>query len=133
MPSKTSSTSTKRTPLELTSSECIAVLDNRLPAGFAPGLAELARSCYLTLIWQAISRPQAADMAVHLARGIGTDIGGRSFYIPKGTGAETAKVAAAITREFNGRNTAELAVKYRLTQMRVYQILKAARVLRRGS
>lgn len=58
--------------------------------------------------------------------------GGRQLYLPKGEGLRLALRDAQIWQEFDGRNTAALAIKHRLTTVRVYQILAEQRALRRG-
>ncbi|MFX6383803.1 Mor transcription activator family protein, partial [Acinetobacter baumannii] len=58
--------------------------------------------------------------------------GGRPLYLPKGAMLETALLHARIWHEFNGRNTEELADRYRLTVRQVQKIIKQQMRYRRG-
>ena len=57
--------------------------------------------------------------------------GGIQFYLPKAQRWQQAIRDNRIWREFNGKNTSELAQSYRLTEVRIYEILREQRILRR--
>ena len=61
--------------------------------------------------------------ALALVEDIRAHYGGNQIYIPRGDKFNRAKLHAAIRREFNGRNYAELARRHGLTEMRVRQIV----------
>lgn len=49
--------------------------------------------------------------------------GGEAIYVPKIETLEAADRAARIREEYNGSNAPLLARKYKLTRMRIYQIV----------
>lgn len=53
--------------------------------------------------------------------------GGRQFYLPSGKNLDLALRDAMIFKEFNGRNSIELAEKHGMTQQNVYRIIKKLR------
>ncbi|TVP15759.1 hypothetical protein AYI87_04655 [Shewanella sp. KCT] len=55
--------------------------------------------------------------------------GGRDFYVPNGARLKAALKAIHIYREFNGRNTNELAFKYCFTSRRIDQIIQEQRAI----
>lgn len=67
----------------------------------------------------------AREITVLLAR----HFGGHPIYIPKGNSLDLAIRDTKIWHEFNGRNVTELARRYKLTDMRVYSIIKVQRRL----
>lgn len=52
--------------------------------------------------------------------------GGQDLYIPKGVAWDLSERDRQMVKEFNGHNHDQLARKYNLTTVRVYQILKVA-------
>lgn len=62
---------------------------------------------------------------------LGNHFGGRQTYLPKGESLRSAMRDQQIWQEFNGRNQDELARKFDLTVIRVYQILSEQRALHR--
>lgn len=61
--------------------------------------------------------------ACSIASEVAKDWGGMQIYFPKGLSLRDIK----IFQEFTGNNHTELARKYNLTEVRVYQILEKAR------
>lgn len=55
--------------------------------------------------------------------------GGRMVYLPRGDRLRTALRDAELWRRFNGRNSAELAHEYRVSEIHCYAILKKQRQL----
>lgn len=52
--------------------------------------------------------------------------GGQPIYIPKGMAHDLTERDMALFKEFNGHNHNELARKYNISVVRVYQLLKIA-------
>ncbi len=75
---------------------------------------------------------QAVDEAREVVLALAVYFGGRPLYLPKGAMLETALLHARIWHEFNGRNTEELADRYRLTVRQVQKIIKQQMRYRRG-
>lgn len=100
-----------------------AVLD----PGFLAGQRELAESVFMGLINSPLSKSNTAQELAHAAIyaliQIGHDLGGTSVYLPNGHALGAIARRRAIRAEFNGRNLTQLARKYRLTEVRIRQIL----------
>lgn len=90
-------------------------------------LADLADQVAIKLAALGIEPEHAAEIGAQTAEHIRVHWSGSSQYIPKGTGWELSQRDRQIWSEFNGRNHAQLARKHGLTEMRIYQIIKAAR------
>ncbi|MDP8098535.1 Mor transcription activator family protein [Pasteurella atlantica] len=60
----------------------------------------------------------------YLLKRLSCRYGGLSFYIPKGYIRRTQRKKARLKKEFNGSNHNQLAVKYKLSVQRVYEILR---------
>jgi Mor family transcriptional regulator len=60
---------------------------------------------------------------------IGEYFGGRMVYIPKGDALRTAALHAQIWSEFTGRNHEDLAQRYGINVVSIYDILKQQRKL----
>lgn len=58
--------------------------------------------------------------------------GGVQVYVPKADSLALCEKHAQIWAEFNGKNQAELARKYRISQVHVYRIIKAERARARA-
>lgn len=65
----------------------------------------------------------ARDLAIELAR----DFGGHFFYFPRNLADALAGRDREIYAAYNGRNITELASKYGLSEVRIYQILDRVR------
>lgn len=63
------------------------------------------------------------DIAYRLAWAIG----GLQIYFPNHDALDAPAIEEAIVREFNGRNTDELALRYGLSEVAVYRILRRNR------
>ena len=98
----------------------------QLPEHYPPLLADIASVLYLRM-----SQQLAADQAEALARACTDDLHrafpGCQMYIPKRDAVNRAERDAAIARDFNGRNHAELARRHRLTVTRIYSVLRRQR------
>jgi Mor family transcriptional regulator len=60
---------------------------------------------------------------------LGEYLGGRMLYLPKGEALRTAVLHALIWRDFRGHNHEELAAKYQINIVSIYEILRAQRAL----
>ena len=58
--------------------------------------------------------------------------GGRGFYLPQAERVKKALLYKRVYDEFDGRNQSELGRKYKLSEQRVYQIIKEQRQLHRS-
>lgn len=58
------------------------------------------------------------------ARKLCEAMGGDTVYLPKPESLDAADKAERIRAEYNGTNIKELALKYNLTRMRVYQLVE---------
>lgn len=74
----------------------------------------------------------AADLAHGLVEDVRLKWGGGLIYIPQGARFERQQRDAAIWREFNGRNHADLARRHGLTLSCVYDILARERARRQA-
>ena len=74
---------------------------------------------------QVQARRLARELAVVLAK----YFGGQPIYIPKGKQLTLAIRDTQIWHEFRGKNINELARRYQLTHMRIYDIVKKQRAL----
>jgi Mor family transcriptional regulator len=90
-------------------------------------LADLADQVAVKIAELGVAPERAAEIGAHVAEHIRVHWSGSSQYIPKGTGWELSQRDRQIWAEFNGRNHAALARKHGLTEMRIYQIIKAVR------
>lgn len=90
-------------------------------------LSDLADQVALKLVALGVSPEKAAEIGWGVAEHIRAHWSGQSTYIPKGVEYDLSQRDLQIAQEFNGRNHGALARKYDLTEMRIYQILKAAR------
>lgn len=89
-------------------------------------LADLAAQIGQYLVDKAEFDPEkAAEIGFETAEHVRRHWGGGSAYFPKGVAYELSKRDYAIWSEFNGRNVTMLAKQYQLTEMRIYQIVKA--------
>jgi Mor transcription activator family len=130
-----------KTAAYLTEGEAL-VLERALPVGMKPSMRELTYVLYEALVLQdpRAARPEAwrkqpagewLQMLTAMARAacvqaehLSDEIGGQMWYIAK-SNAASGERNQRIYAEFNGRNHQQLAKKYNLTQMRIYQIVAA--------
>ena len=73
----------------------------------------------------------AVDNAMNLARfavvALSIHIGGNMMYLPRGDRLQKALRNAEIFKLFDGNNTTELAMKFKLSRQTIYDILKKQR------
>lgn len=106
-----------------------------LPLTFPPEYPEVLADL-ATLIHQRLADllppVVAADLARELAEDVRLKWGGGLIYIPQGARFERQQRDAAIWREFNGRNHADLARRHGLTLSCVYDVLARERARRQS-
>lgn len=69
------------------------------------------------------SERELAHSALVVLAQVAHDLGGGTYYITRLSNVRMAKMRRAIHARFNGRNHAQLAREYGVTEMRVRQIL----------
>ncbi len=79
-----------------------------------------------------LDREDADRLALALVEVMTDNWGGRNFNFPKGTTMRLLKRDLAIWREFDGSNHSDLAVKYDVTTVWVYAIIRKVRALIRN-
>lgn len=101
-----------------------------LPAEkWAPLLANLLRVLEARFKRSGTPDPKAYRDAADIVLTIAEYFGGRVVYLPKGEGLRKALLHAEIWRKFTGRNVPELAQEFGLTEIYVYEVLRAQRKL----
>jgi Mor family transcriptional regulator len=95
--------------------------------GYPELLADLGDQVAIKLGQLGVGQEKALEIGWHVAEHVRTHWSGGSLYVPKGANYELSARDLEIYRQFNGRNHGDLARQYRLTDMRIYQIVKAAR------
>lgn len=97
-----------------------------LPDQYPEVLADLA-GLVLARVQAYLPADQAEALAFALAEDVRLKYAGLLLYIPKGDAYERYHRNAAIWREFNGRNHAQLARKYQVGLSVIYDIVAAER------
>jgi len=116
---------TERPPL----ADLLALLDAGLPDDLNETLREVVASLFLHLaedgdMVAAIGLPRLAEIAIGQMDRLSLDIGGSSFYLPKGIGCKLSARDRDIGERYNGRNKHQLAREYGVSDMRIDQIYK---------
>ncbi len=90
-------------------------------------LTELA--AYVGEVLQKRGQPAevAAEIGFETAEHVRRNWAGHSLYLPKGQEFDLSRRDLEIYHLFNGRNVALLADRFRLTEVRIYQIIKRVR------
>jgi Mor family transcriptional regulator len=95
-------------------------------------LLDLAAQCALVLRdITGIDAEKAELVGQEIAVSMAKHWGGQNLYFPKGLSFQVSQRYLEIYNEFNGRNHAELAMKYDLTVQWVYRIIKLFRQMER--
>lgn len=103
-----------------------------LPDQYPEILADLA-GLALARAREYLSADQAETLAFALAEDVRLKYAGLLLYVPKGDAYERHHRNAAIWREFNGHNHAQLARKYRVGISVVYDVIAAERAKRQAN
>lgn len=110
-------------PLEL-----LRPLTDTLDTAMTDDLRELSEQFFVGMMHSDIAKSCPPDaIAKATVSGIYQAchvLGGRSFYLSKMQNVKREAVYRDIHANFNGRNHAQLAIKHKLTEVRVRQILK---------
>ncbi len=109
-----------------------------LPEGYPALLGEMATLIRAKLVSLAyLEQDKAAEVALEITEHIRDQFGGHTQYIPKGWLFENSERAREIYKDFNGKNYEAFVRKYKLTEVRIRQIIKfviaAERAARQGS
>lgn len=84
-------------------------------------------------LFEALADDELAGMAVNLVYQFVESFGGTQAYIPSGAKYHQAIKEAQIIKEFDGRNSRQLAKKHSLSDSRIFQIIKADTAKKRAS
>ena len=97
-----------------------------VPERYPETLADLAVLLHERLA-RVLDPARAAVVALDLAEDVRAKWGGGAIYIPRGDGFERSRRDAAVWREFNGRNHADLARHHGCTVKTIYEIVDRER------
>jgi len=104
----------------------LGVYRMHLPDHYPPLLSDIAQILHLSLS-QTLPADQAATLALAQTDLLSRTYSGCQVYFPK---QDARQRDAAIAREFNGRNHADLARRHHLTVTQIYNILDRRRRIR---
>lgn len=109
--------------------DVLAALDAVLPQAMHPTLREMVEEMYLHLVEDeeavaALGLDRLAELAVGQIDRVSVKLGGAGFYLPKGIACQLSARDTEIARKHNGRNKHLLAREYKLSEMRIDQIMK---------
>lgn len=107
----------------------LAPLEILFPAKLHQTLRDMAIECYLFILEdldlvEKLGRSQSAELVMGQIERLGMKLGGAMFYLPKDIKLQLSKRNRAISAEYNGRNMPEVTKKYRLSDMRIRQIVR---------
>lgn len=116
---------TERPPL----ADLLALLDAGLPDDLNATLHEVVAALFLHLVEDAelaetLGLPRLAEIAIGQMDRLSFDLGGASFYLPKGIGCKLSARDREIGERYNGRNKHLLAREFGVSDMRIDQIYK---------
>lgn len=97
------------------------------PDGYHELLAELLTTLAAELLDQGLAPAAANDIAWRTTELIRDRWGGQAVYIAQGVGFETLRRYQQIWDEFTGNNVPELARKFDLSEVAIYQALRYMR------
>lgn len=90
-------------------------------------LAELSDHFVAQFTARGFDAETAARLGREATEVIRCQWGGQTVYVPKGTEYALSQRDLEIFNKFNGSNVSNLCQQYRLTDARIYQIIKAVR------
>lgn len=113
--------------------DLLAPLNAQLPGGMHPTHREMAEEMYLHMAEdeeavQALGLDRIAELVVGQVDRIAQKIGGCYFYMPRGIGIRLSARDMEIVAAWRGNNGHVLARQYKLSEMRIGQILKKWRL-----
>lgn len=74
--------------------------------------------------FKALPDPLLAEASVGLVYQLASSFGGHNFYMPNGWASSRGEKYALIVKEYRGNNIRELAIKYRVSENRIRQIIQ---------
>lgn len=74
--------------------------------------------------FEAVSDQLLADASIGLVYQLASSFGGQNFYMPSGWSWSKVEKYPMIVKEFRGNNIRALAIKYRVTESRIRQIVQ---------
>lgn len=109
--------------------ELLGPLNDQLPDGMHPTHREMAEEMYLHLAEDeeavaALGLDRLAELVVGQVDRVAQKIGGCGFYMPKGIGARLSARDREIAAAWRGNNGHLLARQWKVSEMRIGQILK---------
>lgn len=100
----------------------------RFPDGYPDTLEQMGQVVGRTLMRKGgMKAERAQEAAFAVVEAIRHEFGGSPIYINKGTSFDLQPRDEEIWRKFNGHNYTELAREYKLTEVRVREIVNIAR------
>jgi Mor family transcriptional regulator len=103
-----------------------------IPEGYPELLGQMMTVAGETLHRRGIGADQAAELAFEVMEAIRTELGGVQHYLPKAVRWELSARDKKIYKEWTGINFRALAIKYKLTEVRVRDIVKRGQEMQRG-
>lgn len=95
--------------------------DSRVPELVAD-LEDQAVACLMSVL--PMDRQKAVEVSKKLTYHLTRNWGGQLIYFPKNHAGRITERDMQVYRDFNGKNHAELAVRYDLTVQHIYRIVK---------
>lgn len=113
--------------------DILGPLNGQLPAGMHPTHREMAEEMYLHMAEddesvQVIGLDRLAELVVGQVDRVAQRIGGCYFYMPRGIGIQLSARDMEIVAAWRGNNGHVLARQFKLSEMRIGQIMKKWRV-----
>jgi len=110
----------------------LAPLHAALPASLHATLTEMAEHMYTRLAedteaLQLLGAQRLAEIVIGQIDRVALALGGCQFYLPRGISCKLSARDKEIYAQYKGHNKRALARKYKLTDMRIDQIINAAR------
>jgi Mor family transcriptional regulator len=107
----------------------LAPLEALFPEKLHQTLRDMAIECYLFILEDfdlvdKLGRSQSAELVMGQIERLAMKLGGAQFYLPKDIKLQMSKRNRAIVAEYNGRNMPEVTKKYRLSDMRIRQLVR---------
>lgn len=108
----------------------LGALEPEDPERLPKRLVELTEVIAATLIHKhEVTKDRAHKMGLSIAAGIARYFGGDRFYLPSGNKLDLMLRDKAIWDEFRGHNHQQLARKYKLTVVQIYNVLNKQKAL----
>ncbi len=114
---------------DISMSDLLAMLEADLPDGLNETLREVVGCLFLHLaeddeLVDNLGIKRLVELAIGQMDRLSQDIGGATFYLPKGIGCKLSARDLIIGERYTGRNKHQLAREYGVSDMRIDQIYK---------